>query len=117
MIILLLFNDLADGERLTFEEIQAKTNIPPQELVRNLASLSIPPKSRVLTKEPFSKLVRASDKFSFNSQFASKAIKIKAPTITSVSKVEGDDERRETEQKNEQTRSHIIDAAIVRIMK
>lgn len=117
MIILLLFNDLADGESLTFEEIQAKTNIPPQELIRNLASLTIPPKSRVLTKEPVSKSVRASDKFSFNSQFASKAIKIKAPTITSVSKVEGDDERRETEQKNEQTRSHIVDAAIVRIMK
>jgi cullin 3 len=117
MIILLLFNDLVEGESLSFEEIQAKTNIPPHDLQRNLASLSIAPKARVLLKEPFSKSVKPTNKFSFNSQFASKSIKIKAPTITAISKVEGDDERRETEKKNDQTRSHVIDAAIVRIMK
>ncbi|KAK0657087.1 Cullin [Cercophora newfieldiana] len=117
MIILQLFNDLAEGESLSFEEIQAKTNIPPQDLQRNLASLSIAPKARVLLKEPASKSVKPSDRFSFNSGFVSKSIKIKAPTITSISKVEGDEERRETEKKNDQTRSHTIDAAIVRIMK
>jgi cullin 3 len=117
MIILLLFNNLTEGESLSFEEIQDKTNIPTQDLIRNLASLSIAPKARVLLKEPFSKSVRPSDRFSFNSQFVSRSMKIKAPTITSLSKVEGDEERRETERKNDQTRSHIIDAAIVRIMK
>jgi len=117
MIILLLFNDLAEGESLGFEEIQAKTNIPTQDLQRNLASLSIAPKARVLLKDPVSKSIRSSDKFTFNSQFVSRSMKIKAPTIASLSKVEGDEERRETERKNDQTRSHIIDAAIVRIMK
>ncbi|KXX80810.1 Cullin-3-B [Madurella mycetomatis] len=117
MIVLLLFNDLAEGESLTFEEIQAKTNIPAQDLVRTLGSLSIPPKSRVLAKEPLSKTVKMSDKFSFNAQFVSKTIKIKAPVISSTSKVEGDEERKETERKNDQTRAHVIDAAIVRIMK
>lgn len=117
MIILLLFNDLGDGESLSFEEIQAKTNIPQVDLIRTLASLSIAPKARVLLKNPMSKSIKPSDTFSFNAQFVSKTIKIKAPTISSLSKVEGDDERKETQKKNDQTRAHVIDAAIVRIMK
>jgi cullin 3 len=117
MIVLLLFNDLGQDEWLSLDEIQEKTNIPVHELTRTLASLSIPPKSRVLLKEPMSKQVRAGDKFAFNAGFVSKAIKIKAPVINATSKVEGDEERKETEKKNDDTRKHIIDAAIVRIMK
>ncbi|KAL2016911.1 hypothetical protein VTK56DRAFT_2872 [Thermocarpiscus australiensis] len=117
MIVLMLFNDLAEGKSLGFDEIQAKTNIPTADLIRTLGSLSIPPKSRVLVKEPLSKTVKTSDKFSFNSHFVSKTIKIKAPVISSTSKVEGDEERKETERKNDQTRAHVVDAAIVRIMK
>jgi cullin 3 len=117
MIVLELFNDVADGESLSFEEIQAKTNIPAQDLVRTLGSLSIPPKSRVLAKEPMSKNVKATDRFAFNAQFVSKTIKIKAPVISSTSKVEDGEERKETERKNDQTRAHVVDAAVVRIMK
>jgi len=117
MIVLELFNDLADGETLSFEEIQAKTNIPTQDLVRTLGSLSIPPKSRVLAKEPLSKNVKTTDRFGFNAAFLSKTIKIKAPVISSTSKVEDSEERKETERKNDQTRAHVVDAAIVRIMK
>ena len=117
MIVLLLFNDLDTYEALSFEEIQEKTNIPPQELSRTLASLSLAPKARVLLKEPMTKRVSPGDRFAFNASFVSKAIKIKAPVINTASKVEGDDERKETEKKNDETRKHIIDAAIVRIMK
>ncbi len=117
MIVLDLFNDLADGESLSFEDIQAKTNIPTQDLIRTLGSLSIPPKSRVLAKEPLTKNVKTTDKFSFNAAFVSKTIKIKAPVISSTSKVEDTEERKETERKNDQTRAHVVDAAIVRIMK
>ena len=117
MIVLMLFNELAEGESLAFEEIQAQTNIPQADLTRTLASLSMAPKSRVLLKNPMSKTIKPTDTFSFNAQFSSKTIKIKAPTISSVSKVEGDDERKETEKKNDQTRAHVVDAAIVRIMK
>jgi cullin 3 len=118
MIVLMLFNDLPEGKQsLSFEEIQAKTNIPTQDLIRTLGSLSIPPKSRVLAKDPPSKNIKTSDSFSFNAQFASKTIKIKAPVISSTSKVEGDEERKDTERRNDQTRAHVIDAAIVRIMK
>ncbi|KAJ4419098.1 hypothetical protein N0V85_001157 [Neurospora sp. IMI 360204] len=117
MIVLMLFNDLEDGESLSFDEIQAKTNIPAPELMRTLASLSSVPKCRVLLKEPATKYVKNTDKFSYNAQFVSKAIRIKAPVISSISKVEGDEERKETERKNDQTRAHVIDAAVVRIMK
>ncbi|KAH8891856.1 Cullin-domain-containing protein [Thozetella sp. PMI_491] len=117
MIVLLLFNEMADGESLSYEEIQAKTNIPAQELARTLVGLSIYPKARVLTKDPATKSVKPGDKFSYNAQFVSKTIKIKVPTVSTVSKVEGDEERKETTRKNDETRWHLVDAAIVRIMK
>lgn len=117
MIVLMLFNELDEGESLRFDEIQAKTNIPTGDLIKTLASLSIPPKCRVLAKEPLNKSVKSTDRFSFNAQFVSKTIKIKAPVLSSTSKVEGDDERKETERKNDQTRAHVVDAAVVRIMK
>jgi len=117
MVVLLLFNELGLDEWLSFADIQEKTNIPTQELVRTLASLSLATKSRVLLKDPMTKQVRPGDKFAFNAGFVSKAIKIKAPVINATSKVEGDEERRDTEKKNDDTRKHIIDAAIVRIMK
>ncbi|KAK0731039.1 Cullin [Lasiosphaeris hirsuta] len=117
MIILMLFNDIDEDESLSFGEIQGKTSIPPLDLVRVLASLSIAPKAKVLLKHPASKSVKPTDKFSYNTQFVSKTIKIKAPTISSINKVEGDEERKETEKKNDETRAHIVDAAIVRIMK
>jgi cullin 3 len=117
MVVLLLFNDLPADESMAFEEIAAKTNIPPTDLYRTLASLSVVPRCRVLVKEPATKAIKPGDRFSFNTQFVSKTIKIKAPAVSSVSKVENDEERKETEKKNDQTRAHIVDAAIVRIMK
>ncbi|KIL94890.1 cullin 3 [Fusarium avenaceum] len=117
MVVLLLFNDLEDGQSLTFEEIQAKTNISTQDLMRTLTAIAVAPKSRVLTKDPANKSVKSGDKFAFNAAFQSKTIRIKAPIINAVSKVEDTTERKSTEDKNNQTRAHIVDAAIVRIMK
>ncbi|GJC83164.1 cullin-3 [Colletotrichum liriopes] len=117
MVVLLLFNELEEGEELSLEEIQAKTNIPPQDLARTLTSLAIVPKARVLAKEPATKTIKPGDKFKFNASFVSKTVRIKAPIINATSKVEGDEERKQTEEKNNQTRAHVIDAALVRIMK
>ncbi|KAJ4394353.1 hypothetical protein N0V93_003570 [Gnomoniopsis smithogilvyi] len=117
MVILMLFNDLPEGQWLSYEDIQAATNIPSNELNRALASLTLSPKSRVLLKEPMNKMMKATDKFAFNSSFVSKTVKIRAPIISAHSKVEGVEERKETEKKNDETRSHIVDAAVVRIMK
>ncbi|KAI1383589.1 putative cullulin 3 [Hypoxylon trugodes] len=118
MIVLLLFNDLAEDEWLSFEEIEKRTNIPHQDLVNVLTSLAVLKPCRVLLKESQTKeLVKTTDRFTFNREFVSKAIKIKAPTVNSGNRVENDEERKETDKNNEETRMYVTDAAIVRIMK
>ena len=117
MIILTLFNDLPTGASYTFEEIQARTNIPPNELVRNLQSLAVAPKTRILLKEPMTKDVKPTDRFVFNESFQSKFVKIKVGVVSAGNKVETDKERKETEKKNNDSRGFVIEAAIVRIMK
>ncbi|KAK7730002.1 hypothetical protein SLS53_009117 [Cytospora paraplurivora] len=117
MVVLMLFNELPEGVWLSFEEIQAATNLPTAELSRTLASVTLASKSRVLLKEPATKSIQPEDKFTYNSSFFSKQIKIRAPVVSAHSKVEGAEERKETEKKNDESRLAIVDAAIVRIMK
>jgi cullin 3 len=117
MIILSLFNDLPADGTLTYEEIAAQTNIPRNELIRNLQSLAVAPKTRILVKEPMSKDVKPTDRFSFNEKFTSKFIKVKVGVVTAGNKVENDKERKDTEKKNNDSRGFVIEAAIVRIMK
>lgn len=117
MVILMLFNNLPPGQSYTCEEIQAKTNIPLNELTRNLQSLAVAQKNRILIKEPMSKDVKDDDKFFFNENFNSPFQRIKIGVVTGGNKVEDSEERRETEKKNNDTRGGTIEAAIVRIMK
>ena len=117
MIILLLFNQCPTGSALTFEDIQTQTNIPTNELARNLQSLAVAQKSRILIKEPMSKEIKNDDKFYFNEGFQSKFLKFKVGVVTSSNKVEGERERQETEKKNNDSRAFTVEAAIVRIMK
>ena len=117
MIVLLLFQDLPADKSLTCEEIQSMTNIPLNELMRNLQSLAVAPKTRVLTKEPMSKEIKLTDRFSFNESFYSQFQKVKIGVVSSGNRVEDVEERKETEKKNDDQRSGAIEAAIVRIMK
>ncbi|KAF2743870.1 Cullin-domain-containing protein [Sporormia fimetaria CBS 119925] len=117
MIILILFNDVPTDQHLTFEEIHARTNIPKADLIRNLQSLAVAPKTRILIKEPMTKDVKPTDKFFFNEGFNGKFVKIKVGVVSSGNKVESDRERRETEKKNDNSRAFCVEAAIVRIMK
>jgi len=117
MVILMLFNDLSPDASLSFEEIQRKTNIGTNELMRNLQSLAVAPKTRVLRKEPMTKDVKRTDSFSFNASFQSKFVKIKVGVVAAGNKVEGEKERRDTEKKNNDGRGYAIEAAVVRIMK
>lgn len=116
MLILLLFNDLGDRS-LSFEEIQARTNIPENDLKRNLQSLAVAPKTRFLVKEPMSREINPGDKFTFNDNFKSNVIRIRVGVVSAGNKVEGDKERKETEKKNNDSRIYTIEAAVVRIMK
>lgn len=117
MVILMLFNDLPSGRFLSYEEIQARTNIPDNELMRNLQSLAVAPKTRILVKEPMSKDVKRDDKFYFNEKFTSPFQRIKVGVVASGNKVEDRDERQETEKRVELERGQMIEAAIVRTMK
>ena len=117
MLILLLFNKLPSNQALSLEEIQATTNIPENELKRNLQSLAVAPKTRFLVKEPMSREINPGDKFYYNENFSSKIIKIKVGVVSAGNKVEGDKERKETEKKNNDSRGFAIEAAVVRIMK
>ncbi|KXJ91603.1 Cullin [Microdochium bolleyi] len=118
MIVLMQFNDLADDAWLSFEEIQAQTNIPQPDLINVLTSLSALKTYRVLMKESATKhAAKPGDRFAFNREFVSKTIKLKVPAVNAANRVESDEERKETEEKNLATRMYIVDAAIVRIMK
>ncbi|KAI1409031.1 putative cullulin 3 [Hypoxylon sp. FL1857] len=118
MIVLMLFNDIAEDEWLSFEEVEGRTNIPQHDLINVLTSLSVIKQYRVLLREPQTKAAaKPGDRFAFNREFVSKSIKIKVPLINAANKVENDEERQETDKKNEETRMYVTDAAIVRIMK
>ncbi|KAE8145235.1 Cullin [Aspergillus avenaceus] len=118
MIILLLFNDVAPGESLTYEEIQAQTRIPDHDLIRNLQSLAVAPKTRVLKKDPMSKDVKPTDRFFFNNDFQSAYMKVRIGVVSgSSNKVENQDQRKQTEKRMNDERGASIEAAIVRIMK
>ncbi|KAJ5662719.1 hypothetical protein N7462_011645 [Penicillium macrosclerotiorum] len=118
LIILILFNDVPDGSSLTYEEIQECTRIPKHDLIRNLQSLAVAPKTRVLKKEPMSKDVKPTDQFFFNKDFESKFMKVRIGVVSSAAnKVEDKEQRKETEQKMNEERGGSIEAAIVRIMK
>jgi cullin 3 len=118
MVILLLFNDLPADQFLTYEEIQARTSIAENELCRNLQSLAVVPKTRILRKEPMSKEIKAGDKFYFNESFTSTYLKVKVGVVSNAgSKAENTDERRVTKRKADEERGLTIDAAVVRIMK
>lgn len=118
LVILLLFNDVPDGESLTYEEIQGRTQIPDNDLIRNLQSLAVAPKTRVLKKEPMSKDVKPTDRFSFNHEFSSPFIKVRIGVVSGgANKVENQDQRKETEKKMAEERGGTIEAAVVRIMK
>lgn len=118
LIILLQFNDIPDGESLTFEEIAARTRIPDNDLIRNLQSLAVAPKTRVLKKDPMSKDVKPTDRFSFNNDFQSPFVKVRIGVVSGgANKVENSDQRKETEKKMADERGGSIEAAIVRIMK
>lgn len=114
MMILLLFNNVKEGEFLSYKDIQVATSIPNEELARNLESL-ICEKYKILIKYPNSKNIEISDKFLFNQSISLPKKKIKILIITN-------DKTRRQEHKSiienvGECRKYQIEAAIIRIMK
>lgn len=112
MVVLLLFND---AECWAFQDIAKATGIPDGELQRVLQSLACVKGKNVLRKEPMSKEVHPTDKFTVNDEFSSKLFRVRIGTITAQKESEA--ERNETQEKVEEDRKPQVEAAIVRIMK
>lgn len=110
MVILLLFNDRTE---MSYKDIRDATAIPIADLKRNLMSLSIA-KYKILNKDGNAKKVDDTDVFQFNAKFKSKLYRVKIMTVVQK---ETESERSETRQKVDEDRKHMIEAAIVRIMK
>lgn len=85
------------------KEIKGTTNIPDNELSRNLQSLACA-KYKILKKHPSGRDVKHGDSFSFNNDFTSNLQKIKISTVSS--KVESTEERKETHDRIDEERRH-----------
>lgn len=108
--IMLLFNE---HDTLSFLDIQAATGIAAPDLKRNLWTLIVQT-SKILLKEPRVKTWSDSDKYTYNDNFKCKTIRVNLLPQTMADTMP---ERTETQQKVDEDRRHMIEAAIVRIMK
>lgn len=111
--IFLLFEEY---EELSMETIKELTNIPEQELTRQLLSMAVAPRTRIMKKFPPTKTISSTDIFSINYAFTAPIRNIKVQTIAGVIPAS---QRTATMEKEllERERSLESNAAIVRIMK
>ncbi|KAI0078540.1 Cullin-domain-containing protein [Panus rudis PR-1116 ss-1] len=109
-LVLLLFNEEVS---ISFADIKEQTRIEDGELRRTLQSLACG-KKRVLRKQPLGKDVHDDDVFHFNADFTDPAYRVH---INTIQVKETPEESKKTQSLIEADRKHIVDAAIVRIMK
>jgi cullin 3 len=137
MCILVLFNT---RDTLTLKQIRDETNIPEEELRRHLVSLCTP-KHRILRKGSKGKGISGDDDtFTYNADYTSKMTKVKVPMVSmrdassapaGAAKGDGSASAAGVTSKSaglvdgsasvplsvEEDRRHLLEAAIVRIMK
>ncbi|OJJ51011.1 hypothetical protein ASPZODRAFT_156001 [Penicilliopsis zonata CBS 506.65] len=112
-IVLLLFNDISDDEKLSYNQIKEATGLSDPELIRTLQSLACA-KYRVLIKHPKGKDVNPTDEFSYNSKFVDAKMHIK---INQIQLKETKEENKKINEQADADRHYEAQAAIVRIMK
>jgi cullin 3 len=135
MCILLLFND---EDTLTLGQIRTRTHVPDMELRRHLISLCTP-KHRILRKGSKGRGITSDDDtFSFNAEYSSKLKRVRIPLVKDTSVIRSDTQGGNGAAAGtiaaaaaaatsgidgsiplpvEEDRRHLVEAAIVRIMK
>ncbi|KAF2156570.1 Cullin-domain-containing protein [Myriangium duriaei CBS 260.36] len=112
-IILLLFNGLPQGEKLSYDHIKSVSGLPEAEVKRTLQSLACA-KLRPLTKHPVGKEINTEDTFTVNLAFNHPRYRVR---INQVQLKETKQENKETHERVAEDRNFECQAAIVRIMK
>ena len=108
--MLLVFGDLADGARLTLEQVKEALGCDSADVVkRTLHSLACG-KQKVLAKQPEGNKIKDTDTFGVNAKFTSSLKKLHIP-MASLEEVAAN------KKTIDEDREHAIDAALVRIMK
>ena len=111
--VLMLFNNMSEGDRLSFTDIATSVDMDKEELKRTLQSLACG-KVRVIKKRPKSKEVSETDEFIVAHDFKDRRLRIK---INQIQIKETKKEKEEVHESVLRDRMHVMDAAIVRIMK
>lgn len=116
MVILIQFNKMAT---ISLEQIREEVKIPENELRRHLISLCTP-KFKILKKSSKGKGIGEGELFTFNSEYTSKLRRVRIPLVSMKEAGGGEDAEASADYLPgpiEETRRHLIEAAIVRIMK
>ncbi|KAI9106100.1 Cullin [Phlyctochytrium arcticum] len=125
MVVLMgVFNKLADGQSISYEQIRDDTGITDADLKRTLQSLSVA-KYKILIKSSKGKDILSTDSFKVNTSFSANLHKIKIQQISAATgqtsstgnSLETEAERAETMDKIDEARRLQVEACIVRIMK
>lgn len=114
-IVLLLFNDVARKEKISYTSIAEQTGLEEKELKRTLQTLACgKPPQRVLRKEPQGREVNSDDCFYFSSGLKNDARRI---TVSQIQMQESAEEQEATESRVLLDRELVLQAATVRVMK
>lgn len=117
-----------EARSLNYQEIKELTKIPEMDLKRQLQSIAVAPRLRLLTKTPLTKEINDDDVFRLNDKFKSPSPKVKVLTVSASSsssknssknpkKTENEEESEEVQANITEGRKIVVNAAIVRIMK
>eukprot|EP00045_Choanoeca_perplexa_P015580 m.197898 g.197898 ORF g.197898 m.197898 type:complete len:736 (+) comp17031_c0_seq3:1440-3647(+) len=111
LVVLLQFNNYSTDD-LSFSDLQELTSLHDGDLKRTLQSLACG-KHKILTKSSDSKQIAHDDRFSINSSYSNKMIRVKVQQVAAKVK----EERAATTAKVKEERKLEIEAAVVRVMK
>jgi hypothetical protein len=114
MMILLLFNSPKKGGVLSFKDIMDRTGCSHRQISHHLMSLCHP-KIKVLDKKPSNNECKEGHMFRINGNYKNNLRKVTIP-LMKPPKVT-DEEKSEEDKLQTLRRQHILDSAIVRIMK